>query len=483
MTAEKKAMKDKEIAKKAKETQKKIKKIQNKAKETPKKAKKIQNKTREAEKKGNKAKKTKVIKGVTEKVIKLERDKEIKKKIKEAEIKAQEAEIKAQEAEIKAQEAKKKAQEEMRKRAQEEEKKFQEAEKRIREAEKKAREVKMTRAQEAEIKARKVEMTRVQEAERKFREAEIKRAQEEKKKVEEVEIKTKKEMKTMEEEKKPMEDEKKAKEVKVKAKKEDGKLMEEQKTTMEPFLPPKNNNGRSALFISLIALAVAFFNFFTPPASAPTQNVDLGGIEDNINAVSSNVKKMNSKITENRRLLDSQIASSAEQFEQQKSETDKMYLTSGFTELVKGMKPSLEIYCKRATVSYIKLAKTAKTGTNTVAVDCNFNNRGRLKASIVPGSLIMIGGKAQQVIDNAVERIDNGEATSILPGKNNEKQYHIVLTETGAANMKGGVLKMSFQAYTDEAALGMIKRKTNKEITGEQLKELTEKKHLFSFLL
>jgi len=291
----------------------------------------------------------------------------------------------------------------------------------------------------------------------------------------------------MEEEKKPMEDEKKAKEIKVKTKEEEKKPMEEQRTTMDSpadFSPPKNNSGRSAIFISLIALAVAFFNFFTPPpASAPTQKVDLGGIQDNIDAVSSSVRKLNSKITENRKLLDSQIASSAEKFDQQKAETDKMYLTSGFAELVKGMQPSLEIYCKRATVSYIKLSKTAKTGTNTVAVDCNFDNKGTLKANIVPGSLILIGGKAQQAIDNAVERIDNGEATTILPGRSSEKQYHIVLTDTGAANMKGGVLKMNFQAYTDKEALAMIKRKTHKDITGEQLKELTETNHMFSFLL
>ena len=292
-------------------------------------------------------------------------------------------------------------------------------------------------------------------------------------------------MKTMEEEKKPMEDEKKAKEVKAKTKKVEKKPVEEQRAPIEAptdFSAPKNNNGRTAVFISLIALAVAFFNFFTP-ASAPTQNVDLGGIQDNIDSVSSSVKNMKSKIAENRQLLDSQIASSAEKFEKQKAETDKMYLASGFTELVKEIQPSLGIYCKRASVQYLKLAKTAKAGANTVAVDCNFNNNGTLKANIVPGSLIMIGGKGQQVIDNAVERIDNGEATTILPGTSNGKQYHIVLTEAGATNMKGGVLKMSFQAYTDKEALGMIKRKTHKDISGEQLKELTKKNHMFSFLL
>jgi hypothetical protein len=49
--------------------------------------------------------------------------------------------------------------------------------------------------------------------------------------------------------------------------------------------------------------------------------------------------------------------------------------------------------------------------------------------------------------------------------------------------MKGGVLKMAFKAYTDKAVLGMIKRRTHKEISAEQLKELTETDHMFSFLL
>jgi hypothetical protein len=44
-------------------------------------------------------------------------------------------------------------------------------------------------------------------------------------------------------------------------------------------------------------------------------------------------------------------------------------------------------------------------------------------------------------------------------------------------------LKMTFQSYTDIAALAMIKRKTHKEISGEQLKELTATNHMFSFLL
>ena len=95
----------------------------------------------------------------------------------------------------------------------------------------------------------------------------------------------------------------------------------------------------------------------------------------------------------------------------------------------------------------------------------------------------MIGGKGQQAIDNAVERIDNGGKTTILPGRSNDKQYHVVLTDEGSSKMKGGVLKMSFQSYTDEAALGIIKRRTNKNISGEQLKELTKKSHIFSFLL
>ena len=96
-------------------------------------------------------------------------------------------------------------------------------------------------------------------------------------------------------------------------------------------------------------------------------------------------------------LLDSQIASSAEKFEKQKAETDKMYLASGFTALVEEIQPSLGIYCKRASVKYLKLAKSAKAGANTVAVDCTFDNNGTLKANIVPGSLIMIGGKGQKL--------------------------------------------------------------------------------------
>ena len=410
-----------------------------------KKDKEIAKKLRETEKRAKKAKAA--TKGVA---IKIEKDKPIKKKSKVAEKRAQE-------------EVRKRAQEEVRKRAREEEKKFREAEKRVREAEKKARET---------------EITRVREAEEKAREAKIKRVQEEKKKVKKVEIKTKEEKKTMEDKKKPMEDEKKAKE-------EERNPMEEQRAPMESpadFSAPKNNSGRSAIFISLIALAVAFFNFFTP-ASAPVQKVDLGGIQDNIDAVSSSVKNMKSEIAQNRQLLDSQITSSEEKFERQKAETDKMYLTTGFTELVKDIQPSLEIYCKRTTVTYLKLSKTAKTGKNTVAVDCNFDNKGTMKANIVPSSLIMIGGKGQKVIDNAVERVDNGEETTILPGTSGGKQYHIVLTEAGVANMKGGLLKMSFKAYADKAVLGMIKRRTHKEISTEQLKELTETNHMFSFLL
>jgi len=211
------------------------------------------------------------------------------------------------------------------------------------------------------------------------------------------------------------------------------------------------------------------------------------GIKDNIDAVTTSVvkahkimEKMNLSIAETRHVLDYEIANSEERFEQQKNEVN---LGSGFSDLITEIQPSLRIYCKRANVSYIKLAKTAKTGTNTVAVDCNFNNFGTLKANIVPGSIVMLGGKGQKAIDNAVERIDNGDETTILPGRSNDKQYHIVLTDEGVSKMKGGILKMSFQAYTDKAALGIIKRKTNKEISGKQLKELTKKSHIFSFLL
>lgn len=452
MTEEKKTMKDKKIEKKSNKAVKKVKKVSKKTSETE--------------------KKVSASKRVASKVIKTVKDKKPKKKIRALEKKDLET--------------KKKAQEEMIKRAKEEEKNFLEAEKRIREAERNAREIEQKRAQKARKEAGKTEMKKAPVQEEKPREGGIMRIQSEKKNAKEVEIKTKEEIYTMEEEKKPMEDEKKAKTaVKAKTKVEKKKPVEEHRAPVETpddFSPTKNNSGRSAIFISLIALAIAFFNFFAPP-TVPTQNVDLSGIQDNIDAVSSSVKSMKSKIAENRQLLDSQIAASSERFEKQKAETDRMYLTTGFTELVKEIQPSLGIYCKRATVKYLKLAKTAKTGTNTVAVDCNFENKGTQKANIVPGSLTMIGGVDQKVIANAVERIDNGEATTIPAGSSAGKQYHVVLTEAGAANMKGGVLKMSFRAYTDKSALGMIKRKTHKEISDEQLKELTGKNHMFSFLL
>ena len=321
-----------------------------------------------------------------------------------------------------------------------------------------------------------------------------------------------------------MADEKKDKEIKVKTTEKEGKPMEDQKTTTESpadVAPTTNNSGKNAMFISLIALAVASFGFFAPAPSAPKADVskiqkkidklsktvnkkqegirheidkisasvskEQAGIKENLDSLYSSVTKahsilenMNLSITETRHILDYQIADSAEKFEQQKNETN---LGSGFSDLITDIKPSLGIYCKRANVSYIKLAKTAKSDTNTVAVDCNFNNSGTLKANIVPGSIVMIGCKGQKVIDNAVERIDNGEETTILPGRSSDKQYHIVLTDDGASKMKGGVMKMSFQSSTDKAALGIIKRKTNKEISGKQLKELTKKSHIFSFLL
>jgi len=284
--------------------------------------------------------------------------------------------------------------------------------------------------------------------------------------------------------------------------------MADQKTTTEStakVAPSTNNSGKSAMFISLIALGVASYTMLTPAPTPKAPKADLSkvhhkidkitasvlkeqkGTKENLDSLYSSVtkahsilEKMNLSIVETRHVLDYEIATSAERFEQQKGEVS---LGSGFSDLITEIQPSLGIYCKRANVSYIKLAKTAKTGSNTVAVDCSFNNAGALKANIVPGSIVMIGGKGQKAIDNAVERIDNGEKTTILPGRSNDKQYHVVLTDEGASKMKGGVLKMSFQAYTDEAALGIIKRRTNKEISGEQLKELTKKSHIFSFLL
>lgn len=321
-----------------------------------------------------------------------------------------------------------------------------------------------------------------------------------------------------------MANDKKGKQNKVEAKEEDKKPMEDQEITTElpaDVAPAGNNSsGKGAMFISLIALAVAAFGFLNPvPAPKPDlskiqKNIDKlskkvikkqDGLRHEIDKISASVLKeqkgtrqdldslyssvtkahsilgkMNLSIAENRHILDYQIADAAEKFEQQKNEVS---LGSGFSDLITEIQPSLRIYCKRANVSYIKLAKTAKSETNTVAVDCNFNNSGMLKANIVPGSVVVIGGKGQKVIDNAVERIDNGEETTILPGRSNEKQYHIVLTADGASKMKGGVMKMSFQSSADKAALGIIKRRTNKEISGKQLKELTKKNHIFSFLL
>jgi len=305
-----------------------------------------------------------------------------------------------------------------------------------------------------------------------------------------------------------MVDEKKDKEVKVNTKEKERKPMKDQKTTTKSttkVAPSTNNSGKSAMFISLIALGVASYTMLTPAPTPKAPKADLSkvhhkidkitasvlkeqkGTKENLDSLYSSVtkahsilEKMNLSIVETRHVLDYEIATSAERFEQQKGEVS---LGSGFSDLITEIQPSLGIYCKRANVSYIKLAKTAKTGSNTVAVDCSFNNAGALKANIVPGSIVMIGGKGQKAIDNAVERIDNGEKTTILPGRSNDKQYHVVLTDEGASKMKGGVLKMSFQAYTDEAALGIIKRRTNKEISGEQLKELTKKSHIFSFLL
>tara|TARA_B100000686_G_scaffold57111_1_gene61314 strand:- start:6368 stop:7321 length:954 start_codon:yes stop_codon:yes gene_type:complete len=288
--------------------------------------------------------------------------------------------------------------------------------------------------------------------------------------------------------------------------------------------PAQNSSGKGTIFISLIALAISSYVFLSPPPPPP--KIDLSkidkldkkidkissktdkeykavrdeidklltsvhseqkGIKDNLDTVTSSVSqahkimaKMNLAIAKNEHDLEYAIADSAEKFEQQQNQLN---LGSGFTNLITEIKPSLSIYCKRANVAYIKLAKTAKSGTNSVAVNCNFSNSGVLKANIVPGPVILIGGKGQKVIDNAVERIDNGEETTILPGRSHDKQYHIVLTSGGVSNMKGGVMKMSFQSSTDKAALNIIKRKTSKRITEKQLRELTKKSHIFSFLL
>ena len=68
--------------------------------------------------------------------------------------------------------------------------------------------------------------------------------------------------------------------------------MEDQETTTESpadVAPSTNNSGKNAMFISLIALAVAAFSFFAPAPSAP--KADLSKIQNKIDKISKKVIK------------------------------------------------------------------------------------------------------------------------------------------------------------------------------------------------
>jgi hypothetical protein len=262
------------------------------------------------------------------------------------------------------------------------------------------------------------------------------------------------------------------------------------KATESPTVTTTNNLGsKAAISIATIALVVAFglsfFNYlFTNSVRSEIQkqNLNLDKFQTSIEKLTSSMKE---KVDKNRQFLNAQIASSTAKFEKQRiqmenqlSQTEKMHLTMGFGEIVKDLRPVLEIYCQHAKI------KTAKVGANTVPIDCSFKNIGKLKANIVPDTLIMLGGKDYSVVDSAIERIDNGEKNSVSPGKTSWRQYYVVLTKNGAANIKNSAFKVSFRAFTtDVSALEMIKRRTNKEITDKELKELSEKSYTFTFQL
>jgi hypothetical protein len=271
--------------------------------------------------------------------------------------------------------------------------------------------------------------------------------------------------------------------------KKEEKTEEVYKTIESPTIAaPTNSNGggKAATSIAVVALVVAFglsfFNYvFTNSVRSEIQeqNLDLEKFQASIEKLTSSMK---AKVDKNRQLLDTQIASSTEKFEKQRiqmenqrSQTEKMHLTMGFGEIVKDLRPVLEIYCQDAKI------RTAKVGANTVPIDCSFKNIGNLKANIVPDTLIMLGGKDYSVIDSAIERIDNGEKSSVSPGKTSRRQYYVVLTKNGAANIKNAAFKISFRAFTDASAIEMIKRRTNKAITDKELEELSEKSYTFTF--
>lgn len=312
-----------------------------------------------------------------------------------------------------------------------------------------------------------------------------------------------KEEKTVKEKKDGNEEEtiKKAEKVKKeKAAKKEEIAKEAYKTTEPPTVTENTNNqgSKAATSIAVVALVVAFglsfFNYvFTNSVRSEiqNQNLDLERFQSSIDKLErfqSSIEKLTSnmkaEVDKNRQLLNTQIASSTEKFEKQRiqmenqrSQTEKMNLTMGFGEIVKDLYPVLEIYCQHAKI------KTAKVGANTVPIDCSFKNKGKLKANIVPDTLIMLGGKDYSVINSAIERIDNGEKASVSPGSTSRKQYYVVLTKNGAANIKNAAFKVSFRAFTDASAIEMIKRRTNKEITDKDLKELSEKSYTFTFQL
>lgn len=267
-------------------------------------------------------------------------------------------------------------------------------------------------------------------------------------------------------------------------------MLEEKKDLEIPTAAPttKVRSDRTAIFIAVLALVVSlaanFFNYlFTDSVHADIQKqkLELDKFQANIGLATSNMKK---KIDENRLLLDAQIASSTEKFEKQgiqiesqRGRTEKIHRTIGFTKLLKDLRPTIEIGCERGKIYTTKISK------NTIPVDCSFKNLGTLKANIIPVTLIMIGGEEYKDIDGAIERIDNSEENSILPGKISASRYYVVLTESGATNLRKASFKISFRAFTDVAAIGAIKKRTKETITDEELKKLSGRIYTFTFQL
>jgi hypothetical protein len=267
-------------------------------------------------------------------------------------------------------------------------------------------------------------------------------------------------------------------------------MLEEKKNMELPTAVPTTRirSYRTAIFIAVLALVVSlsanFFNYlFTNSVRTDIQKqkLELDKFQANIELVTSNMRK---KIDDDRLLLDAQIASSAEKFEKQRIQiesqhgrTEKIHRTMSFTKLFKDLRPTIEIDCQRGKIYTVKISK------NTIPVDCSFKNLGTLKANITPVTLIMIGGEDYKDIDGAIERIDNNEENSILPGKISASRYYVVLTENGATNLRKASFKIGFQAFTDAAAIGAIKQRTKETITDEELKKLSGQVYTFTFQL